>query len=67
LDWVLLAGKEAEITGTRSGRRVESLLVTPPNERLPQHIRSIREKIFTAIRELEELGVGPKDVPAEEG
>ncbi len=40
--------------------------MTPSNERLLAHIRSIRENIFTAIRQLEELGVGPKDVPAED-
>jgi hypothetical protein len=40
--------------------------VTPSNERLLAHIRSIRDKIFIAIRQLEELGVGPKDVPAED-
>lgn len=40
--------------------------MTPTNERLLAKIHSIREKIFSAVRELEDLGVDPKDVAPED-
>lgn len=45
---------------------VESQGMTPVNERLLAKIHFIRERIFSAVRELEGLGVGPKDVPTED-
>jgi len=44
---------------------IDSLGVTPANEELVAKITSVREKIHTAVRKLEALGVGPRDVPAE--
>lgn len=60
-------GGRSQVSRARSLalEKVDSLVVTPANKRLLAKIRSIREKIHTAIRQLEELGIGPKDVPSE--
>jgi hypothetical protein len=52
------SGLPRNISGPRGAAQVDSFAVTPANKRLLQHIRSIREKIFTEIREFEEFGVG---------